>query len=726
MFGAIYLAAFIFMLQPKPADLLPGSLVVNGDMETGSPAGWVKGGNLSSANLIWATDAVCTGSRSLKITDVSTNAYGSWYQLVDLPFGAGDLSLKAKWFWKYDSVTNGNGFYFVMRFYQTNALLRTFTIPCEGSCGWVGKQRVWPVPDGSDRVRLEVQTAGTQSETGTIWLDDVSAVLTNLPVGLARVDAMPDLPSPYLMRDWKRVARDYDAFVFDFSKTGDYLPLIWWDTTKRNFNFNTFGMPTYVGHPLMTNGSAHTANTCIAAVRGASLCGIDKSNQNGTNWVVMMEQYFNLKNEENLVLNGTSADSGHGFWFDTYPALLFSQLLALHPDTGGMEAEMRICAGRYTEAAKAMGGAVSPWTVPDFNHTAFDFDTMTPVNDGAFEPDAAAGYAWIDYMAWIKWGDTNHLNTARWAMDFLQQRPAGAAQNPFYEILLPYGVYIAARMNAELGTDYDTGKLLDWVFGPSEGCRPGFGVVCDEPWGGYDCDGLVGSVVNSKGGYVFAMNTFDTVGAMVPMVRYDDRYAKPIAKWVLNVANASRLFYSGYLPATNQTCASWASTYDPDSCIAYEGLARDPSNTSPMAMGDPLVMGWAATDLGLYGSSHVGLMAACIETSNVPGILQLDLLATDFYRAAAYPTYLYFNPYSTSKVVQINTGTNAVDVYDAVANEFLLSNVSGTVALGIEAKSVVMPVLIPAGAEIRFEGAKMLADDVIADYQIPVAQSGIF
>jgi hypothetical protein len=134
-------------------------------------------------------------------------------------------------------------------------------------------------------------------------------------------------------------------------------------------------------------------------------------------------------------------------------------------------------------------------------------------------------------------------------------------------------------------------------------------------------------------------------------------------------------------------------------------------------MGDPLAAGRAATDLGLYGSSHVGLMAACIETSNVPGILQLDLLATDFYLAAAYPTYLYFNPYLTNKVVQMNAGTAAVDIYDAVANDFMLFNVSGTVSLGINAKAAVMPVLIPANAEIQFDGTKMLAGGVTVDYR---------
>jgi hypothetical protein len=50
------------------------------------------------------------------------------------------------------------------------------------------------------------------------------------------------------MRDWKKVARDYDAFVFDFNKKGDYLPLIWLDKSRINYPFDGFGIYSYVGN----------------------------------------------------------------------------------------------------------------------------------------------------------------------------------------------------------------------------------------------------------------------------------------------------------------------------------------------------------------------------------------------------------------------------------------------------------------------------------------------
>ena len=58
--------------------------------------------------------------------------------------------------------------------------------------------------------------------------------------------------------------------------------------------------------------------------------------------------------------------------------------------------------------------------------------------------------------------------------------------------------------------------------------------------------GLVGSTTDGEG-YAFAMNTFQWAGALTPVARYDTRYAHDIGKWMLNLANAARLFYPGSL-----------------------------------------------------------------------------------------------------------------------------------------------------------------------------------
>jgi hypothetical protein len=374
-------------------------------------------------------------------------------------------------------------------------------------------------------------------------------------INIPQIELMPNMPVPYQMRDWKQVARDYDNYVFSFTRTQSSsdswwktYPIVWWDTGGVNYPWNTFGMPSYIGHPSMNNGGEHEAINCLGAVLGGALAGIDKSNQfiaaTGLyyNFVLMEQQYYNAANGENLVLNYTSTDSGQTFWYEVFPPLLFCQLLAKYPNTGSMETLMYSMADRLYNAEVAMGGSTSPWNVPNFTHTAFDFDTMMPFDNGVWkEPDAAAGYAWVEYMAYVKWAAPQHLTGAKWGIEYLE----GRSQNPLYEVLLPYGAYMVARMNAELGTSYDLYKILNWCFEPSTApdARYGWGVIADSAWGGYDCDGLVGSATDG-GGYAFAMNTFHWPAALAPIPRYNQDYARAIGKWILNAANAARLFYA--------------------------------------------------------------------------------------------------------------------------------------------------------------------------------------
>ena len=52
-----------------------------------------------------------------------------------------------------------------------------------------------------------------------------------------------------------------------------------------------------------------------------------------------------------------------------------------------------------------------------------------------------------------------------------------------------------------------------------------------------------------------------------------------------------------------------------------------------------------------------------IPPPNVTGVLQLNLLATDFYHDKAYPSFLYYNPYATAKTVVMKmTGNKKNDL----------------------------------------------------------------
>jgi len=525
-------------------------------------------------------------------------------------------------------------------------------------------------------------------------------------ISITRVEQMPNMPSPYKMLDWKRVALGYDSLVFDLNRQGQYLPLSWLDFNTINYpNHESFGIDSYVGTFAPNSGEAINV---LAAVVGGILIGIDKSNQNGHNWVLRCEEFFNNRPQESVYLNNPVTSSGSDWWYDTMPNIFFYQLYDSYPNTGDFDYQFTKIADQWLTAVQKMEGRTNPWHIPFMNYRGWYLETMTPNSTGVPEPEAAGAIAWLLYNAYHVTGQTKYRIGAELALEFLNNWNT----NPSYELQLPYGAYTAAKMNAEIGTTYNLQKTVSWCF--NVGSLRQWGVIVGN-WGGYDVSGLVGEA-SGQGDYAFLMNGFEQAGALVPLVRYDDRFARAIGKWILNLANASRLMYSKFLPNENQDSEVWSQQYDPNSYIGYEAMRREWNGQSPFATGDAINGGWSATNLGLYGSSHVGILGAIIDTTDVEMILQLDLLKTDYFRDAAYPTYLYYNPYSIDQVVQLNVGTGSSNIWDAVSNSFLLTGVSGQTSLTIPADNVVLAVITPFGGTITYDLDKMLVDGIIVDY----------
>jgi len=525
---------------------------------------------------------------------------------------------------------------------------------------------------------------------------------------IAAVELMPNLPEPYESIDWREKARAYDRFVFDFNAKGEHLPLVWLDDSRINIANQTFGLPSYVGAPDQRQGLTNSQEgiACMGAVLGATLAGIDKSRQEH-DYVAMCEAWFNSRNGLNLVLNRQRDGAGGSFWYELFPHIVFYALADRYPDKPRLGEIMRCTADRWRQACLDLADSNG---VPDFNHLSFDFRARKPVDNGKWrEPDAAAAVAWLQYAAWMKFGDSNHLAAAESCLRFLQRQP----RNPYYEVLLPFGTIAAARLNAELGREYDLDRLLHWCFGISD-TRGGWGVTVGN-WGGYDCDGLLGSIDN-RCGYAFAMNTFAQAGALVPLARYEPRYARALGKWMLNLANSARLFYPGALPPGHETSAFWKG--DSQHVIAYEGLRHEWLGKSPCATGDPVAMKWGPkTDLGLYGSSYVGMLGAIIRPTSDPRILQLDCLATDFFRAKAWPTFLCYNPYSEPRRFEFAVGAAASDIYDVVAGEFVARGVRGTTRIALPPDSAALCVVAPAGRGLTRDGRRILIGDVVVNWQ---------
>ncbi len=526
-------------------------------------------------------------------------------------------------------------------------------------------------------------------------------------IALPRIDQMPNIPSPYLMRDWKSVARGYDSLVFNLQLTGQYLPVVWINTNTVNYpGQNSFGLHTVVG---TTSPLSAEAINCLPAIIGASLAGIDKHDQGGYNWALMCQEWFNKRVAQNVYKNHPVDDMGDDWWYETMPNVFFYQLNDLYPGTGDFNNEFTTVADRWLQAVKAMGGSTTPWQIPNMDHRGWYLQTMTPYDAGVHEPEASGAIGWLLYNAWVKTGDPKYRIGSELAMDFLSAYPS----NPSYELQLSYGTYLAARMNAELGTTYDVQKMANWCF--DVGPLRSWGAMVGT-WGANSCSGLIGEV-NGSNDYAFIMNTFEQIGALVPMVRYDDRFARAIGKWALNAANAARLFYPKFLPSANQDSYQWANQYDSNSVIAHEALRQSNGSLTPYATGDAIAGGWGLTNLALYGSSHVGILGGIIDTTNVPMILKLDVLKTDYYHPAAYPTYLFFNPYDSSKSVEIDVGSGQKDLYDAVTNQFLVTGASGLTSFIIPGSSAALIVVTPSGGTPTYVLDKMLINDTVVDYR---------
>jgi hypothetical protein len=95
----------------------------------------------------------------------------------------------------------------------------------------------------------------------------------------------------------------------------------------------------------------------------------------------------------------------------------------------------------------------------------------------------------------------------------------------------------------------------------------------------------------------------------------------------------------------------------------------------------------------------------------------VDLLATDYFRGPAYPTYLFYNPYPEEKVVEIPIGAEPTNIYDAVRKEFVVQGAQGRAFLSIPSDTAAVVVLIPAEKEVVRKGGKLWAGGIVVDWQ---------
>lgn len=541
---------------------------------------------------------------------------------------------------------------------------------------------------------------------------------------IPRIELMPNVPQPYRIIDWKQKAIDYDTYVFDFNTELPTGSMIWLDNSQRNIPQITFGLYTAINDcrqgPNHNNGEFHESLNSLSSILGAGLVGIDKTNQNGYNYVKMIQNYFNSETGWNIMMNNTCPEvaqfgGGYGrdWWYDVLPNVLFYAVCDVFPNVENADHIQRSIAEQFCKADSVLNG--------DYDYSYFDYGQMKGVvNQIPLQQDAAGGHGYVLYAAYQKYKDPRYLEHAKSAIAALDAQK----ESRFYEILLPMGIYTAARLNAEQGSNYDVEKMINWVF---DGCknpegRNGWGVIVGK-WGDYDVSGLQGSIIDG-GGYAFLMNSMKMSWPLVPMVKYQPQFARAIGKWMLNNVNAARLFFPNEIPDKNQ----WLPKMEnyTNSLVAYEGLRYEDcyskpalKNVHPVALGDG--PNWNRNNpkesmFSLYSTSPIGIFGAIIDTTDVKMILRLDCDATDFYAIKKYPVYLYYNPYAEKKLISYSS-SKKVDLFDIVSKKYLARNVIDKTKISIPADMACIVVELPAGEKIvekDEQGKWMVNGNVIA------------
>lgn len=533
---------------------------------------------------------------------------------------------------------------------------------------------------------------------------ELGPAILGVPViqeSIPRVESMRNMPQPYKMLDWKQKALDYDAYVFDWNARDEVRPLIWLDESRRNVDQVTFGLKTTVNDARQGSGGSHEAINTMAAVMGAGLVGIDKTAQDGYNYPKMLQNYCGIKNLWGIMLNGTSG-FGKDWWYNVLPNLLYYGVCDLFPGVEGADEIQRSIADQFAEADETLGD--------DYAYSWYNYATdKGTVSNIPRQQDAAAGHAYVLLQAYHKFGDERYLERAMHATSVINNQ----SESRFYEILLPFAAYTAAYFNATQGTTYDVGKIIRWTFdGNHSTGRAGWGVIIGT-WGPYDVSGLQGSITDG-GGYGFQMNSYEMAWPLVPMVKYAPQFARAMGKWMLNNANASRLFFPREIADEHQYLPEMKELTN--NIIGYEGLRKRDRYAQksgvPIAEGDG--PSWTSanppeTMFSLYSTSPVGIFGAIVATTDVEGILSLDCNATDFYAPKPYPVHLLYNPYEEAKKVSYYP-SGKVDLFDAVGRDYLAQNVSEIVSIEIPADAAVLVVEIPAGAPLNSWKGHLVAE----------------
>lgn len=540
---------------------------------------------------------------------------------------------------------------------------------------------------------------------------------------ISRVNSFPTFPNNYKYIDYEEMAKEFDALAFNFAYNPDvklpayissdpttWSPMGYWlDQPRQPSTYNpletgylrrTFGLPTYVGdNRVLSSGSE--AIVTIGSVLGGTFVGLDKQTQtfNDTTYDFVEMTFASYDTGSKLVHN--YGVQGQSFWYDLFPQILFARLFDYYRDTLFMREMVLNGADQWLAALPnfVVDGE------PNYEFVGYNVVLHSPTTTGGHIEPPNGGLAFIFYSAYEITKDEKYLDGCKEVLDYLQTYQ----KNPNYEALTDYAPYVAAVLNQKYGTNYDISKFIDFVFDNDSNFRAGWAVMNDS-FGNYPMHGLVGQV----GDYAFAMNSFHLPTTLMPLVKYEPRYATALGKYMLNVVSNSRVFFPHEHDLNHQTMNTYL-PFDPHGIIVYEGFRKNWAGINGYAMGDATAMFAQPCDLSLYSSVFLGGMGALVSKTDVSGILQIDLNATDSFGNNDYPTYMFYNPYDEDKVVTFKGFNDNYDLFDLTANSVFGRDLQGKVRISLPKESALVLKALPANSFLKHRDDTIyLGENIIA------------
>lgn len=549
------------------------------------------------------------------------------------------------------------------------------------------------------------------------------ATTAQLPV--TAVEQMPRLPEPLAVRDWAAVARSYYDRVLDPQADGDGFPAV----------FAADGEPGFRMKSYLASKVSGEALTCLSAVVGAQLVGIDPHDFHGVDYVARCKAWYDPEHGFYRHTVGDRSPVVHGDIYGYWAAVLGTMLAAQYPDDPQLRQQAVTAAGAFHKIARGMGCPDRP----DFDVLGWDFDRQRP--GGRNEPMNRLGHApsvaWMLIVGATLTGDADMLTCARATMRWYAENPG------HYEVTQMMGPLAAARLNCQGGEPLDMERILAGWFGDGDPEHHPWRITRGTRLQGITCDGLDGARWDDDGFYAFTMGSLQGPAWLIPVARYDQRYARAIARYALHAANSARLLQADGLDADHQDHAAWKARWDPQNLLFYEGLKSwDPTpdrRLQPYATGDPVLLGWipgrqrfdpgkyfaertawfggTSHNLSLYMGNHVGFLGGIVALTDVPGILRWDCLATDWFHTPAFPTHLIYNPFEQAKTVTLDL-VRPADLYDLVAGEFVAHDAKSGDRLTLAPDQAVVLVQVPPGSQLRRRETQLLVGDVVIDHRV--------